>query len=1014
MLIYIVLLAELLVIAIVILGLYKLKSKITLAPLYIFIGSNQYSQHFLATTLYFKIFDEYSISSGSVVFFTSSLFAILLIYIKEGIPQTRTLIIGIVLSNTTLTILGGITAFQIEILKPFKQSVQIPIDFFSINYRVFLVGTGTLILDSLLVVIIYQFLVKKAKILKMFGGILASLLVVLYFDSVVFSFGSFYGRPGLMNTMTGQIIGKTVSGIIFGSILYLFLRFADGSKKDVVYGFSSQFYDVFSILTYREKFKGLEVKPTELESQLSAQLLRTLDVMSDGFISFDKNWRITYINEVIGNIVGKERAKSLVGRNVWAEFPDVVGDLFYENCYLAFATGAQVTFEYYNNQFERWFDIRAIPSPTGLSIFVIDITESKNSATEIENARTRNAALLNALPDILFTINRDGVLLDFHNPYKHETLVPLRENVGNLISDLVPPDLAKETMKNIIRTLGSGELVEHFYELEYPDGVRNYEARYAKNNDTDVLIIVRDVTTETRTEKALAQSEAKYRSLVEQASDGILVHDMSGKIIEMNEAALNYVGFSMQEISGKTIIDFLFAEDLEDLPIPFEQLKRGETTGTRRRIRKKDDSAIWMDISSRMNDEGNVIAIARDVTDRLAIEREIIESENRFRTLTESAPIGIFKTDLNGKCVYVNEQWLKIAGMTYEQAMGDGWVQGIHPDDRRRIFDEWPSSPEKDFDLSNSFRWKTKDGKVTETDVRAVTVFNHNGEKLGFIGTVSDVTQQKQAASELKVYRDQLEQLVEERTAELEIEKIKAQSADKLKSAFLATMSHELRTPLNSIIGFTGLLLNELAGPVNDEQKKQLGMVKNSGRHLLSLINDILDLSKIEAGELSFSLHSYDFGDSVEKIVTLLEPSAEAKGLDLTFELSPKDIWFVSDERRIEQVLINLVDNAVKFTEVGTVSLNCILDDNILKIAVTDTGIGIKEKDIGKLFVPFSQIDSGLTRNHQGTGLGLSISQKLVKMLGGTIEVESNFGSGSTFTVRFPLNGVKNSKGIPN
>lgn len=280
-----------------------------------------------------------------------------------------------------------------------------------------------------------------------------------------------------------------------------------------------------------------------------------------------------------------------------------------------------------------------------------------------------------------------------------------------------------------------------------------------------------------------------------------------------------------------------------------------------------------------------------------------------------------------------------------------------------------------------------KDGSLFWARLSLRAIDEHN-PLVGAVGIIEDISDDRAAAEALSHAMK------------------RALEADRIKSAFLATMSHELRTPLNSIIGFTGILMQGLAGPLNDEQHKQLGMVQNSSRHLLSLINDVLDISKIEAGQLELSIATVDLRASLEKALALVGPIAEQKKIALHSELGADFGEIHTDQRRLEQIVINLLNNAIKFTEQGSVTLDCRRTGERYLLRVIDTGIGMRQEELSRIFQPFHQVESGLARAHEGTGLGLAICKRLVGCMGGTITVESQPGAGSQFIVDLPAQPV--------
>ncbi len=419
---------------------------------------------------------------------------------------------------------------------------------------------------------------------------------------------------------------------------------------------------------------------------------------------------------------------------------------------------------------------------------------------------------------------------------------------------------------------------------------------------------------------------------------------------------------------------------------------------------------IIHNMALRIRIRARTMLLEKEIVEKSRIEEALLIEKERQMALSENAPFGMIMVASDGSHRYMNPKFREMFGYTIDDIPDRAtWFGKAYPDPEYRdeILSRWKWMIEKALPgEGRSFQNRVICADGTEKIIHFRPVKLESNE---ILVSSEDVTEQRRAESELVKYRDHLEELVRERTAELENAKERAESADHLKSAFLATMSHELRTPLNSIIGFTGLLVQGLAGPLNKEQQKQLYMVQASSRHLLELVNDVLDISKIEAGQLDIAWEPFNVDESIREVLRIVSPLAEKKDLTLLFNSSGNLGIIAGDKRRFEQVIINLLNNSVKFTEKGHIEVSCLKKDSHIYISVEDTGIGIAPEDMERIFKPFQQVDTGLSRRHEGTGLGLSITRKLVDMMGGRITVESRIGQGSTFTVIFPvLSEVKN------
>jgi len=529
-----------------------------------------------------------------------------------------------------------------------------------------------------------------------------------------------------------------------------------------------------------------------------------------------------------------------------------------------------------------------------------------------------------------------------------------------------------------------------------------------------------------RVEQALRENELKYRMLFETAGDAILLMRRD-KFIDCNARALTMFGCTREQLIGAPPYEYSpptqpdgrdsTRKALENIQAA---LAEGPQTFEWEHCRR-DRTTFMAEVSlHRLDLEGDTLlqAIVRDITGRKRTEARLSESERQYRELVEHANSIILRWNSEGVITFLNEFGLRFFGYPAAEILGRHISGTILPpteaggrdlsDLMEKIFSD-PVAFEQN--INENIR---RNGERVWIAWTNKVVLDESGKVTEIMSIGTDITERKKANEKIRqLHQDlqrhaaELERRVEERTAELAEARNRAEAADRLKSAFLATMSHELRTPLNSIIGFTGIILQGLAGPLNEEQRKQLEMVRGSARHLLALINDVLDISKIEAGQLEVRCERFDLRTSIAKVTESIKPLAARKGLALTVDIADEITGWVSDQRRVEQILINLLNNAIKFTETGRVHLRAEMAAGALRISVTDTGIGIRAVDLQRLFQPFHQVDTGLTRNHEGTGLGLAICRRLADLLGGEVNAVSDWGKGSTFTlVLRPNDGV--------
>jgi PAS domain S-box-containing protein len=521
--------------------------------------------------------------------------------------------------------------------------------------------------------------------------------------------------------------------------------------------------------------------------------------------------------------------------------------------------------------------------------------------------------------------------------------------------------------------------------------------------------------------KEIGDAEKKYRSIFENAMEGIFQSTMEGHYLSVNPAFARIHGFSSSEefianVSETACQYFVKPEDLEKFQMSVKEM--GTVEGFVAEKYRKDKNKIWVSINARSiyGHDGKISyyeGSMEDVTERKLANEALKESEEKYRSLIQKIQVAIVVHAADTRILTCNTMSQKLLGLTEEQMLGRAAYSSawhfFYEDGTKLPLEEYPINkvlttlkPLRDL-IFGVFRPVTNDSVWVL--INADPEFDDQGKIKDVIITFNDITKRKLTENELAKYRNHLEELVDERTSELEVAKEQAETASRAKSNFLANMSHELRTPLNAILGFAHLT-KELPG-VTAEQRKNLDIITLSGGHLLNLINNVLDISKIESGRMTLEVTPIDLHQLIQEMKSLLYVNAEERGLSFNVEQSSELPSRIDvDGGKLRQILINLTGNAIKYTNEGGITLRAkvarkINDRVWLRFEVEDTGPGISEEERKRIFKPFVQL-KGQGAVETGTGLGLAISRQYVDLMGGMIDIISRKGKGSVFFFEIP------------
>lgn len=638
----------------------------------------------------------------------------------------------------------------------------------------------------------------------------------------------------------------------------------------------------------------------------------------------------------------------------------------------------------------------------GIVIFSEDITALKKANAAVVEKERMYRALFEYMQLGLVIFDENGLCLNA-NPcaclmlgYRQEELVGLRA------SDIAAESDAMQVRKALLK-LRRGEEYSQVWMLHRKDGSQFYaEVSATTLPDGRVMGVMRDISERLRSEKALHESQVRMRTLMETLPDLVWAKDPEGAYLFCNRRFERLYGASEAEIMGKTDYDFVDKEIADAFRAnDTAAIAAGRPRVNEEKVTYRDDgheedvetikTAVY-DASDRLI---GVLGIARDISQRKRNEAEL----GKLAQVVEQNPESIMITDATARIEYVNQAFVDNTG--YERAE----IVGKNP----RFLQSGRTQPETYAAMwqalvdgsswSGEFYNQRKDGSEFVEVAIITPIRTHDGVVTHYVAIKEDVTEKKRLARELDSYRLHLEELVQERTLQLAEAQQRAEAANEAKSTFLANMSHEIRTPMNAIVGLTHLLQRDHP---SKQQSLRLSKIDAAGRHLLSIINDILDLSKIEAGRMVIEEADFHLDAIFDHIKSLLREQAAGKGLRMHVDENAVPHWLRGDPTRLRQALMNYAANAIKFTEQGHIYLRAKKleesDDSILvRFEVEDTGIGIAAEKLEGLFEAFQQADISTTRTHGGTGLGLAITRRLARLMGGDAGAESELGKGSRF-----------------
>ncbi len=641
-------------------------------------------------------------------------------------------------------------------------------------------------------------------------------------------------------------------------------------------------------------------------------------------------------------------------------------------------------------------EIRTFPVKIGDQNLVLgigrNITERKKVEAKLAESETRFRELFHHMSSGVAVYaaadgGRDFIFKDFNRAAEKINETKREDVLGRKVTEVFP-GMEEFGLLEVFRRVWKTGKPEHFPVTLYKDErISRWKENYVyKLPSGEIVSVSNDVTKRKKDEEKIKNSEARFRATFDQAAVGVAHTTPDGRFVRINQKFCDIVGYTRKEMLERTFQDITHPDDLDADLDSVRQVLADEisTYSKEKRYFRKDGSVVWINLTVSLlrDDSGEpnfFICVIEDINERRSAEEALKESERRFRSLSEAAFEGVGFNE-KGVLVDANEAFIKMFGYSLEELKGKQVIELAAPQDRKLVVENIRAGYQGIYEC----RGLHKDGSLLDLEIHGNSV-TYQGREMR-LTTIRDITERKKAENESWQAKE------------------RAEAANTAKSQFLANMSHEIRTPMNIITGFAGLLSSE---DDPDERQDYVRLIQKAGKSLLRIIDEILDVSKIEAGKFEIEIKDCSLDKMLSGIEVMMRPLAREEGLQFdVLRCGKLPDTIQTDSGRLRQCLLNLIGNAIKFTKQGYIHLNvsagCIQDKPFVRFDVEDTGIGIPQDKHVAVFETFSQADGSHTRQYGGTGLGLTITKQLAQLLGGELSFTSADGEGSVFSLVIP------------